>query len=295
MPSVAAWLLARPQNAVFALALTMVMPGLATLSGAILVLLVVQQELREVLLRVALALLVLVAVAFVSGPSPVMTLIGAATFWLPILALARIMRVTKSLTLTLQTSVIVVLMGVCAFFAWTNDSAEFWQKLITSSPVLQSLQLDSWKAALALSDEQFAGVLSTLFAIGFWFGLVCVVMLGYWLYQQLPGKTAEFGRFCDLNFGRVIALLLAVTSIAGFALSIIWIQSIAVVVFAVFWLQGVALVHWLHASGYVPVLVVFAAYALTIVLPEYVLTALAVLGYTDAWFRYRDRVTQRLK
>ena len=74
---------------------------------------------------------------------------------------------------------------------------------------------------------QFAGVMTTMYAIGYWFGLVAVTLLGYWLYLQLPEKSAEFGRFRDLNFGRVVALILAVTSVAGFIFDAIWIQSIA--------------------------------------------------------------------
>ncbi|MDH4125092.1 MAG: hypothetical protein OEW64_11595 [Gammaproteobacteria bacterium] len=293
MPSVAAWLLARPLNAGLALAMTMLMPGLATVSGAILVLLVVQQDLREVLLTVALAGLALLIVGLVSGGSPVVALIGIVTFWLPVLVLARILRITRSLTLALQASVIVALIGTGAFFALHDNPVEFWQDVIAANSVLQSLRLTDWQAALAMNDMQFAGVMTTLFAIGFWFGLACVILLGYWLYQQLPGKSADFGRFCELNFGYVIALLLAVSSIAGFAFNVVWIQSIAVLLFAVFWLQGAALVHWLHASGFVPVAVVIAAYVLTLVLFQYLFPALAVLGYTDAWFRYRRRVTKQ--
>jgi hypothetical protein len=293
MPSVAAWLLARPLNAVFALAFTMLMPGLATVSGAILFFLVVQLDLKKALVPLALAGLLLVIIATLSGSLPVQVIIATASFWLPIALLATVMRSTRSLTLTLQLSVIMILVGTGAFFAFMSDPVVFWQEMIASNPVMQTLQLSEWKAALGVSEEQFAGVMTTMFAIGFWFGVVIVVMLGYRLYQAQPGKTAEFGQFCDLNFGRVIALLLAITSIAGFAFGVIWIESIAFVVFAVFWLQGLAMVHWLHSSGFVPVFVVLAAYVLTIVLGQYVFPALAVLGYTDAWFRYRNRVVKQ--
>jgi len=272
--------------------------GLATVSGAVLVLLVIQQDVQKAMFAAGFAGLILVVVAFLSGSSPILVLIGVATFWLPILALAGVMRSTRSLTLTLQLSVIVVLVGIGTFFALTDDPAGFWQEVIAATPTLRGMQLAELRAAVGASAEQFAGIMTTLFAIGFWFGLVMVVTLGYWLFQQLPKKTAEFGRFCDLNFGRVVALLLAVTSVIGFAVNAIWIQSIAFVLFAVFWLQGAALVHWLRASGFVPVIAVFAVYILTIlslviVNLQYMIPLLAVLGYTDAWFRYRDRVTKQ--
>jgi hypothetical protein len=190
-------------------------------------------------------------------------------------------------------SVLVALFACGAFFAFSSEPVAFWQDVIASNPILRNLKLPEWQAALGLSDIQFAGVMTTLFAIGFWFGLACVILLGYWLFQQLPGKKGEFGRFCELNFGYVIALLLAITSVAGFAFDVIWIQSVAGLLFAVFWLQGAAMVHWLHAGGFVPVAVVIAAYAMTLVLFQYLFPALAVLGYTDAWFRYRSRVTKQ--
>lgn len=271
----------------------MLVPGMSTISGAILVLLVLQQDLNRVLLTATLAGLALVVLATISGSTPLAAVAVVAIFWVPILLISRLMRVTKSLTLALQTSVVLVVAGICVFFAFVNDPVNFWQEVIDANPLLQSLQLQEWKTALGATEVQFAGVMSTLFAMVFWFGLIAVLMLGYWLYQQVPGKSADFGRFCDLNFGRVIALLLAISSVVSLTFNVIWLQSIAVVVFAVFWLQGVAMVHWLHASGFVPVFVVFSAYALTIFAGPYLFPALAVLGYTDAWFQYRRRVTKQ--
>jgi hypothetical protein len=293
MPSVAAWLLARPHNAVLALAITMLMPGLATIGGAILVLLVLQQDLRRASIVAALAGSLLLVVALVTGSMPLQVLVQVSSLWLPILGLAGVMRSTRSLALVLQVSVIIVLIGNCLFFVFASDPVVFWQDVIAAEPVLQSLQLQEWKSAVGVTDVQFAGVMTTMFAIGFWFGLVIVVLLGYWLYQQLPDNSPRYGRFCDLNFGRVIALLLAVTSVVGFAIDALWIESIAFILFAVFWLQGAAMVHWLRSRGIVPVIAVSAVYVLTILVPQYVFPALAVLGYTDAWFRYRDRVTKQ--
>lgn len=297
MPSVAAWLLARPQNAVFALAFAMLMPGMAMLSGAILLLVVLQQDLRRAGLAAVLAGSVLLVVAVALGSSPLQALLQIASLWLPVMGLSAVMRKTRSLTLTLQVSVLFVLIGICSFFVFANDPAGFWSDVIAADPLLQGLEdpLLEWKTVIGATELQFAGVMTTMYGIGFWFGLIVVVLLGYWLFLQLPGNSPEYGRFRDLNFGRVIAMLLAVTSVAGFAIDAIWIQSIAFVLFAVFWLQGAAMVHWLRSRGMVPVIAVSAVYVLTILVPQYVFPALAVLGYTDAWFQYRNRVTNNSK
>ncbi len=293
MSAVATWLLARPYNAVFALAIAMLLPGLPTIGGAILVLLLLQQDLRRASLVAVLAGALLLVVALISGTSPLHTLVQVSSLWLPVLGITVVMRSTRSLTLALQVSVIVVLFGLCLFYVMADNPVDFWRQIIAAEPVLQSLQLQEWKVAVGATESQFAGVMTTMFAIGFWFGLVVVLLLGYWLYQQVPGNSSQYGRFCDLNFGRVIALLLAMTSVIGFAIASVWIQSIAFLLFAVFWLQGAAMVHWLRNKGFVPMIAVSAVYVLTIFVPQYFFPALAVLGYTDAWFRYRDRVTKQ--
>ena len=295
MPSVAAWLLARPQNTVFALVIAMLAPGLAMLSGAILLLVALQQGLQKAAIVAGLAVAILVAVALAVGSAPLQALVQIGSLWLPILGLSAVLRSTRSLTLTLQLSVILVIVGTISFFVLSSDPVAFWNNMIAADPLLQSLtgSLQQWKTAIGATDMQFAGVMTTMYAIGYWFGLVAVTLLGYWLYLQLPEKSAEFGRFRDLNFGRVVALILAITSVAGFVFDAIWIQSIAFFLFAVFWLQGAAMVHWLKGAGLAPVIAVSAVYVLTILLPQYVFPAIAVLGYTDAWFQFRNRVTRK--
>lgn len=295
MPSVAEWLLARPQNAVFALAIAMLMPGLAILSGAVLLMIVLQQDLRRAGLIAGLAAVILLLAAVIVSSSPWRVLLQVASMWLPILGFAHVMRVTQSLTLTLQLTVIFVVVGAALFMVLMSDPVAFWQQVIATDPLLESLRapLREWQAALGASDLQFAGIMTTMYAVGFWFGLVIVIQAGYWLYQQVPGNSPDFGRFRDLNFGRIIALLLVGTSVAGFVSSAVWIQIVAVVLFAAFWLQGAALAHWLRATGKLPVFGVVAVYALTVVLPQYVFTAVAVIGYTDAWFDFRSRVPKQ--
>ena len=73
-------------------------------------------------------------------------------------------------------------------------------------------------------------------------------VLGYRLYCQLPDELPQCGRFSDLNFGRVIALMMALSSVVALLSNAAWLQNIAFVLFAIFWLQGLAVVHWLHAK-----------------------------------------------
>ena len=107
------------------------------------------------------------------------------------------------------------------------------------------------------------------------------------MYRALPGKSDEFGRFRDLDFGRVLALVMALTSAAALVSGALWLQSTAFVMFAMFWLQGLAIVHWSHSQGYLPTFGMAVVYLLMPFLNVILLMGLAVTGYIDAWFRFR--------
>jgi len=105
----------------------------------------------------------------------------------------------------------------------------------------------------------------------------------------LPGITGNFGLFRDLNFGRVLALTMAIASVIAMLTGAVWLQNFAFVIFAMFWLQGLAIVHWLHANKRVPLAVVILVYALIPLLNALLVMGLAVVGYIDAWFDFRKR------
>ena len=86
---------------------------------------------------------------------------------------------------------------------------------------------------------------------------------------------------------------MAVASLLAFATGMFWLQSVAIVLFAVFWLQGLAVIHWMFVDGELPLFVVIMTYLLLPFLQVFLVIALAVVGFTDAWFRYRRRVVVR--
>ena len=122
-----------------------------------------------------------------------------------------------------------------------------------------------------------------------WFVHSVALVLGYKLYRALPDVTAVFGRFRDLNLGKVLAVSLLLSAIVWMLSDSIWLQSIAVIVFGSFWLQGLVMVHWLYGAQMLPKagLIVTYVLLLSILLSAVTVTGLAVFGYLDAWFRLR--------
>jgi len=290
----AAWLVARPQNAVLALAVTLVLPVLQILSGIIMVLLVLKQGVRLALIEGAIAGALLLLIALVAGLAPAQSLVAMATTWLPAIVLAGILQATRSLTLTLQVSVLVAAIVALGYYVVVDDLAVFWEPVITALLVwTRESNLHEQAQLMAANPAMTADMLTLAVVWSSWMLYVVYLLLGYRVFAQVSGESDVFGRFRDLNFGRVIAVIMALVSLAGFASGAASLQSVAFILFAVFWLQGLSVVHWMHSVGQLPFLVVIMTYVLMPILHVFLILALAVLGYTDAWFAYRRRVARQ--
>jgi hypothetical protein len=299
-----AWLVARPQNAVLGLAATLLLPVLQVLSGILMALLVLRQGVRLAAVEGAIAgaLLALVAVvaAAMQAEISAVTLLtqiltGALTVWLPAILLAVTLQVTRSLTLTLQVSVLVAAAAVLGFHLVIDDMMAFWQ------PVMEFMvgwardsQLHEQVQLIESDPAMVAHTLTIVFVLSSWTLYMLYLLLGYRFSAAIPGESGSYGRFCDLNFGRVIAAIMALASLLAFVSGMASLQSVAIVLFGIFWLQGLAVVHWMFEDSALPLFVVILTYVLMPFLHVFLFLALAVLGYTDAWFRYRRRaVTQQ--
>ena len=135
--------------------------------------------------------------------------------------------------------------------------------------------------------------MTMLFVFTAWTFYVLITLAGYALFQALPGRQAAYGRFSDLNLGRVLATIMAIASVGAVLTGWAWMQNLGFVAFAVFWLQGLAILHWLHAAGRLPFFAVVAVYALLPFLNVLLVISLAVVGYMDAWFDFRARARNR--
>lgn len=290
MRAVAAWLVARPQNAILGLAASFFLPFAQILSGAVMAVVALHGGLRMALLTGAIGAGAVAALGLLMQAPVAESILNAAMTWLPVALLAGLVRATRSLTLALQVSVILALAATLAFHVAISDPAEFWEVVLTQiATVFREAGLQEQAALLDGQRQLIAPQMTALTVIAVWSLLVTVLAAGYWFYQCLPGRKAAYGRFCDLNFGRVLAAVMAIGSLLALVVDWTWIENFAFVAFVIFWLQGLAIVHWLHADGPLPFLALLLIYAMLPVLNAILLMGLAVLGYTDAWFDFRSR------
>lgn len=286
MQAIAKWLVARPHNAVLALIVTLLLPAPQITSGAIIVLLFLAQGMRLAVTQALIAAAIVVVVTLIVGGAPGSVFVLLASTWVPAALLAIMLARTRSLTLVVQVSVIVVVMTMLVFYSVVRDPAEFWQPFLTTMS-------ETVKATGLYLDERVltADVAAVSVVLGLWLLYVGGFLLGYVAYQKLRGVIDDFGRLRDLNLGRVIALTVALMSLLAWVIDVPWVQNIAFVVFVMFTLQGVAIGHWFVGKKKLPSGALVAVYVMMVLplLQELVIVILAVVGYTDAWFDYRRR------
>jgi len=283
--ALAAWLVARPQNAVIALAATLLLPLLQMVSGVIMVLLVLKQGARIAVLEAAVAGVILALVALVTGSLLTQILVAALSTWVPAVMLGLVLQTTRSLTLTLQVSVIVAVATMLLFQVAVPDPAAFWQ------PYLNVMDAVIRENGLQLDTTLLTAEVMTISAVlVFWMLYTAALLIGYWLYRGLPRASVDFGRFRDLNFGRVIAFTMALVSLLAFVIDVAWLSNVAFIVFVMFMMQGLAIVHWLHGEGVLPIIAVVSVYLLMPFLQVLLVIVLAMIGYTDAWIEFRRRL-----
>jgi hypothetical protein len=283
-------LVARPQNGVIGLGLMMLLPLAPVLSGVVMAHLVFAGGLRLPAVQGLVAGLLLAIFAVLISASMWQAVASAIAWWVPVFLLAALARAWRSMTLALQVSVILAMVVTLGFFVVLGNPADYWNDVVTMSIEL-ARQAGLHEQADMLGESQSLVVpqMTMLFVSTAWSFYVMVTLLGYALYQALPGREAAYGRFCDLNFGRVLASLMAVASVGALVTGSVWLQNVGFVAFTVFWLQGLAIMHWLHAERRLPAFVLVMVYAALPFLNVLLVITFAVLGYMDAWFDFRAR------
>jgi uncharacterized protein YybS (DUF2232 family) len=289
----AAWLVARPERAVFILIASFLLPITQILGSAILVLLVLSRGPGRAAVSAAFGFGAILALALVSKV-PVSQLFQVVlTIWLPGMALALLLQRMRSLTLLLQTTVLAAMVVIAGLYVVLGDPAAYWYAMLEHfAGVWRDAGLQQ-EAEIFVELLPYAPQMTGIFVSIGWLLHVVAFLTGYAAYISLPGQSDGFGRFLDLNFGRVLALALALASIAAMITASIWVQNVAFVLFVIFWLQGLALLHWLRRAGRLPTVVLAAVYVLTVLLGPVLITAVGVIGYTDAWFNYRPRIDKK--
>ena len=291
---VSAWLIARPTNAVFGVALALMTPLDGVLGGAVLVLLVLQRGLVQAAIPAAMALGLLVVASMIVGRSQAPNMASAAIVVVPSLLLAGLLRRWQTLTLTLQVTALLAVAAILATYVVLGDPMAFWRQFWADMAEMLTAQgLGEMASVITENDDELARQSTVGVVFMRWSIFVAAMLFGYAMYNSIAEQKYRLGRFIDLNFGRVLAILMALASVGAWLSGASWLQDTGTMLLLVFWYQGLALVHWLYAAGQVPVAVVVATYVLLPIFHVVLIYALALAGYADAWLNFRSRIAKR--
>ncbi len=298
MQPLAAWLVARPLNGGIGLAISLLLvpflPFFLLISGMVMAHIVLTSGVRLAVIEGFGAAAAVALIAMLLGISASQVMANTFIAWVPVVILAGTARGLRSLTLTFQVSVIVAVATVVAFFVALGDPTQYWNDVITESITLfneaGAIEYANW---LTNSRSVIVPQMTMLFVFVGWSMYTFVFLMGYALNQRLPGKSAAYGRFCDLNYGRVLAGIMAVTSVLAVLTGSVWLQNVAFLILVTFWLQGLSILHWLRAEKKLPALVLIGTYVLMVPLIGIMMIAFSVMGYLDAWFDFRARNMMR--
>lgn len=286
----AQWLVANPLNSVLGLALSLLLPFSQVLAGATVTLMVLHLGLVRAALYAGLAAVVVAGLSLLLGSSATVLALNAAVYWIPAGVLAGLLVRTRSLVLTMQLAAVFALAATLLLPLIVGDPIAFWKSQIVDwAAAFEQLEFQQQADTLLAQQDALAPQMTVVVIATIWSLSLLVLALGYWLYQALPERAGAFGRFCDLNLGRVLASLAAVASAAALLSGVSWLQDFAFVGLALFWIQGLAMLHWLRVEGPLPAGALIVVYGLLPILNVLLILGLAALGYSDAWFDYRAR------
>ena len=279
--------------AVFAI-LSLLFPLTGMLSSATLALATLRQGPIEGLLVGLFAGLASGLFAFAALGSPMPALGFALALWLPVWALAVMLRNSGSPALTVTTAGLMGLAILIGLKVGVADPAAYWAELL--EPVRKGLieggiLTDAEGQALILEVAQW---MTGAFAATFYFQALLALFLGRW-WQSLLYNPGGFGaEFRDLRLGKGLGVL----GLALMAFILVkgenqWAADLLILITPLFLLQGLALIHWLVKALQANRGWLIGLYALFLLALPHAQVLTAGLGLADIWVNVRAKVRPR--
>lgn len=289
---VAAWLIQRPQNTVLGLLASLVLPPTPFLGAAVMTFLLLHEaRLQKLAAFAAIAVAFMAALNTAFGASPMGVLRLAALTWIPAAAFGLFMRRCKSLTLTVQFSVLVLLVLVLGAFVSLGDATEVTRALVAQVAEIFREAGYTQQAEILLAREEVAGwQIMSLIVLMLWSSFTLALAVGNAMFGSVHAGGMHFGKFERLDLGRVLAGIAAVAGLVALGIDALWFKAFASIALLMFWIQGLAVLHWLHHNRSMPRAILIGIYVLLPFLNMLLVVALAAVGYLDAWFSFRRKL-----
>jgi hypothetical protein len=283
------WLAAQRARRVVFIAGMFPLPFLGLLSAATVVMTAELNGVKAAVTDAGLALLVLAGIAWAAGMDVPLLAVSAVVSWGVWLTLGSVAGRTGSLTLAVQTAVMLALLALAALLVIVGDPAQYWVVL------LEQLYSDLLEQGLLLEAEvdiaRQAQFMTGLVIAGSLTGSLIGLLLGT-SWAGAVRKDDPLAQFRDLQLGYVIGVLAALIAIA----QLLGVDTAgAPLIFgAAFMFHGIAVVAWWANELSWPRGWWLGCCIIAILLPDLflaVLLLLAAVGFVDNWYSLRRKPT----
>ena len=267
--------------------LSLFIPLVSILSGAIVGLIILTQGLLSGTRVILVSIVGITAVSYLITQSPLLGITIGLVQWLPMMVLAEILRRTASLSFTLLVGMGLALVGVMVQFALWPDSKELWLQFM--------LQFFAQSDSAGIDQQQLDQVLANmvhwmtiLLAAVMYSTFVATLFASRWFQARLADSDGYRKEFYGLSLGQMPAVLLLVLLPVALLMQQDWLMAMLMVVLSAFLYQGLAIVHVWSKQGKRTTWL-FLLYAVMIIFPHAV-AGTALLGVLDNWMNFRKNM-----
>ncbi|HHL45078.1 MAG TPA: DUF2232 domain-containing protein [Gammaproteobacteria bacterium] len=276
--------------AVASAVLSLLLPPLSYLSGAVAGLVTLRHGGREGLIVLGIAGLLIALPALFSGSSGLVVIFGAVV-WMPVWVLAVVLRQTVSLPATIIVAASFGVISVAVIHGVLVDPTEWWRgKLEMLRPILTEA---GWKPAdVEANLTTLASAMTAMLAAAVMMTPLISLFIARWWQALLYNPGGWRKEFQQLRLpATLVWVAVVIVTIAWFTGGSVqaFAADLLIVILLLYLLQGLSVIHNLVNCRGLSVAWLVGLYALLLILPQAVMLV-AGLGFTDTWLDYRSRL-----
>ncbi len=267
--------------------LSLFIPILSILSGAIVGLIILTQGLVSGTRAILVSIVGITVISYLLTQSPLMGITIGLVQWLPLMVLAEILRRTRSISFTLVVGMgLAMIVAALQFVVWP-DAESMWLSFL-------KVLFQDYQQQPGIDPEQVDAALTY---VVHWMNIMLVAVMfstfvgtllaGRWFQARLADSAGFREEFYAIRLGKGAAAATLVLLIASVLLQQNWLSALVMVMLATFLYQGMAILHsWSKHYGKQMLLVLL--YVMMIIFPQ-VVAVIALLGVIDNWIDFRAR------
>ena len=270
--------------------LSLFVPPLAyVISGTVVALVTLRKGAAAGLQTMMFAMLVLILFCILANLPFQLAVAYALAVWLPVCAVAIVLRVTEAQGIALFVAGIMAACLIVSLYLMVDDVSGLWKNWFMT--MLEKNVPDADMNVYEEALDSAAVIFNAIMAVGLMLNIVSSVLLARWWQSNLFNKGAFREEFYALRLPILVlpvsGLLVLLTFIASDSLQAISRDWLILMLF-MYVIQGVSAVHRVIDQYKLSVAWLVAVYCLLILLP-YITLLIACLGMTDVYLDWQKK------